>query len=40
MYSQHGVIKILNDYGILYLDNVEFYFDIEDYDKIKQYQDL
>ena len=35
MYSQHGVIKILNDYGILYLDNVEFYFDIEDLPLIK-----
>lgn len=30
MYSQQGVIKILIDYGIFYLDNVEFYFDIED----------
>lgn len=24
------VLKILNDYGILYLNNVEFYFDIDD----------
>lgn len=30
MYSQQCAIKILIDYGILYLDNVEFYFDIED----------
>lgn len=30
MYSQHGVIKILKDYGIIYLDNSEFYFDIDD----------
>lgn len=30
MYGQQCAIKILIDYGILYLDNVEFYFDIED----------
>lgn len=42
IYNHQGVIKIFDDYGIIFLNNTEFYFDIEDLPLIKNrswYQD-